>query len=97
LTREREQLSSDRASSLDVRDDLVEVDADWMTFVHLQESELAVPPDRGQEVIEVVGDTGGELANGLEPLALRELGIHRVLPGDVAYVEHRANIATFRG
>ena len=56
--------------------------------------ELAVPVDRGQEVVEVVGHAAGELADGLHLLGLvklvvflGELQLHRMPVGDVVSVQ----------
>ena len=54
------------------------------------EEQVGEADDRGQHVVEVVGDAAGELADRLHLLALRELLLERALLGDVEGVDdHR--------
>ncbi len=48
-----------------------------------QEELVGPQADGGQQVVEIVGDAAGELADGLHLVALGELELHRLLVGDV--------------
>jgi len=54
------------------------------------QEELGVTHDDGQQIVEIVRNATGELPDGLHFLRLRELGLERLLLGDVDKIEERA-------
>ena len=76
---EREQLPGQRGGAIRRETDLVEMPGlDAPRRQHLRE-QLAVALDRRQQVVEVVGDAAGELADGLHLLRLAVLLLEGVL------------------
>ena len=61
---------------------LVEITGDCFV-VHRLARELGERQDHSEDVVEVVGEPGGQPAQHLQPLALRERGLRRPLAGDV--------------
>ena len=58
-----------------------------------QQQEIAEADHRGQQVVEIVRDAAGELADRLHLLRLRELGLEVLLLGRVDEMQDQAAIA----
>ena len=69
---EGEQLAHERRRTLDGPEDLVQVGPGRRPGVELGRHELAVAAHDREEVVEVVGDAAGELADRLQPLRLQQ-------------------------
>ena len=81
---EREQLARERGGAVGGAADLLEVAAQQRVAVAgAGEREVGVAADRGEQVVEVVRDAAGELADGLHLLRLPELVLEPVPRGDV--------------
>ncbi len=83
LAREGEELADEGGGAVGVLADLHEVAVLLVGDVVAHEEQVAVAVDRGQEVVEVVGDAAGELADGLHLLGLDELGFQGLELGRV--------------
>ena len=83
LAREGEQLADQRGGAVGVLADLHQVAVLDVGDVVAHQQEVAVAVDRGQEVVEVVGDAAGELADRLHLLALDELRLEGLELGGV--------------
>ncbi len=70
---EREQLPRQHRGRLPGAVHLQDVGADRMVLAELLDHELAVPEDAGEQVVEVVRDAAGELADRFHLLRLAEL------------------------
>ena len=70
---EGEQLPGEPRGALPRLPDLLDVASDRVALPHLLQQEVAVAEDGGEQVVEVVGDPAGELADGLHLLGLAEL------------------------
>ena len=81
---EGEQLPHELGGPISCARDLLGVATEPVAGFEALEQELAVARDRGQQVIEVVGDAAGEPADGLQPLRLEQLGLERLALRDVA-------------
>ena len=83
LAREGEQLAHQRGGAVGVLADLHQVAVLDVGDVVAHQQEVAVAVDRGQQVVEVVGDAAGELADRLHLLALDELRLEGLELGGV--------------
>ena len=83
LAGEREQLAGQVRRALAGPADLRDVLADRVVRRELGEGHVAVAEDRRQQVVEVVGDASGELADALHLLGLAELLFELPALGDV--------------
>ncbi|HEY6579079.1 MAG TPA: hypothetical protein VIY09_07130, partial [Rhizomicrobium sp.] len=54
------------------------------------QQEFAIADDDGQQVVEIMRDAAGELANRLHFLRLSEFGLQRLLLGNVDEIQHEA-------
>ena len=59
-----------------------------------QQQQIAEADHRGQQVVEVVGDAAGQLADRLHLLALGELGLQALLLGQIDEVEDHSGTGT---
>ena len=83
LAGEGEQVADDATRPLRLLVDHPQVATVARSQLLLLEQELGEPRDRGEGVVELVRDAGHELADRGELLALDQLGLHRLLLGDV--------------
>ncbi len=83
LAREGEELADEGGGAVGVLADLHQVAVLLVGDVVAHQQQVAVAVDRGQEVVEVVGDAAGELADRLHLLALDELGLEGLELGGV--------------
>ena len=73
LAREGEELADQRRGAVGVLADLHQIAVLDVGDLVAHQEQVAVAVDRGQQVVEVVGDAAGELADRLHLLALDEL------------------------
>ena len=87
LAAEREQLLavSDAADSRRLAGSPASVGARRVPAGSASRQQVAVAEDGGQQVVEVVGDTAGQLADGFHLLRLQELGLDPAALGDVLH------------
>ncbi len=85
LSGEVEQVLDDAPRARRLLDQQVGVGAQVVGQGRVVADELAEAEDRGQRVVELVGDARHELAGGLHLLGLDELGLEAVLVGQVAH------------
>ena len=78
LAREGEQLAHEARRTVGVLVDLFEVRVIGMPRIALQQQQIAVPADRGQQVVEVMRDPARKLPDRLHLLALHELRLERL-------------------
>ena len=78
-----EQLPRQRRGPLGCFADLLDVAAFGITGRQLAQQELRVPENRCEEVVEVVGNTAGELPHRFHLLRLPELLFEMSLCGDI--------------
>ena len=90
LAREGEQLLDQRGRAVRVLLDLVEVGVFGVGLVAPQHQQVAMAGDRGQQVVEVVGDAARQLADRLHLLALDELFLERLHGAGVGQDGHDA-------
>ena len=85
LTAELEQLAGERGSLLGRGDDGLHVLEARIVLAQVCLEEVAGAADHAEDVVEVVGDTSGEAADGLHLLGLSELlvALAKLLFGDV--------------
>ena len=83
LAREGEELADQRRRPVGVLADLHQVAVLDVGDLVAHQEQVAVAVDRGQQVVEVVGDPAGELAHRLHLLALHELRLERLELGGV--------------
>ncbi len=81
--REREQLAHQPRRAVGVLLDLHDVLEGRIGRPMVGEQQIGIADDRGQHVVEIVGDAAGELADRLHLLALREVLLQRALLGGV--------------
>ena len=86
MTAEGEQLGRQRGSPIRGAHDLEDILAPGVIVVEAGDEELAVAADRGQEVVEVVGDAAGQPSDRFELLRVQELLPEPPLLGDVSIV-----------
>ena len=94
LAAEGEQLPRQQRGPVGGLADLVQVALERRAGRRLVERERRVAADRGQHVVEVVGDAAGEPADRLELLALAQLLLELALLGHVLrHADHVARLA----
>ena len=87
LAREGEQLAHEVGGAVGVLLDLHDVGEGLVARLVAQQQQVAEADHRRQQVVEVVGDAAGELADRLHLLRLRELGLQALLLGHVDEVQ----------
>ncbi len=92
LAREGQEVSHDAPRALRLLVDHPQVAAVLARELLLLEQELRQPRDRGERIVELVGDARHELAHGGELLALDELRLHVLLVGDVLHQDDDARL-----
>lgn len=70
--------------------DLHDVAKGRVAWSRAQEQQIAKSDYRGQQIVEIVRDTTGELADRLHLLRLRKLSFKIFLFGDVDQIKHEA-------
>ena len=91
---EREQLARQARRALRRIDDVPRRHFPRHRIVLALQQRQREPLDDGQDVVEVVSDAAGELADGLHLLRVAQLGLELALDGDVAAdAEQRGNLA----
>src|SRR6185503_10441981 len=88
LSTERQQLPRQAAASFACLLDLFDVGKDARLDIGPSEEQLAVTENGGQQIVEVVRDSAGQLADRLHLLRLEELSFQPLLFGDVARDAH---------
>ena len=83
LAAEREELARQQGRAVGRLPDLVQVRLQLRALRGMLECEGRVAADRGEHVVEVVGDAAGEPADRLELLALTQLLLEQLALGDV--------------
>ena len=83
LAAEGEQLAGQRSRSLSGPANFLQVLMQRVVVCHLRQCEFSRSVDDGEEIVEVVRDAAGELANRLHLLRLLELTFKRLPRGDV--------------
>ena len=81
--REREQLTHQTRRAIGVLADLHDVLERGIGRPVVDQQQIRIADDRGQNVVEVMRDAAGELADRLHLLALREILLQRLLLGGV--------------
>ena len=87
MAAEGEQLARERSGTIGGAHDLQCVRAPRIVVVEAGDEELAVTADRGQQIVEVVGDAAGEPSNRLELLRMQQLLLQQALIGHVSVVD----------
>jgi hypothetical protein len=90
LPRERQQLAHQIGGAVGVLFDLHDVGKGRVAWPRAQQQQIAKSDYRSQQIVEIVGDTTGKLADCLHLLRLRKLGFKIFLFGNVAQKEHKA-------
>ena len=83
LARERQQLTHELSGALGGCGDLLEALAERAVAFDVETSELDVPGDPGEDVVEVVGDAAGQPAEHLHLLRVQQLLLEQPFVGDV--------------
>ena len=78
LAREGQQVADQIGRAVGILADLIEIGIVGVTLVVAQHQQVAMAADRGQQVVEIMRDTTGQLADGLHLLALHELRFQRL-------------------
>ncbi len=84
LARKRQQLADQTGGAVGVLVDLHQIGIVLIALIVPQQQQVAMARDRGQQVVEIMGDTPGQLADCLHLLALDELRLQRFQLGHVA-------------
>ena len=93
---EGEQLTGESRRPVRGPVDLQHVEPALVLVVDRPQQQLRVSDDGRQEVVEVVGDAAGELADGLHLLGLAELLLEDLLLADVSHVDEEVERAARR-
>ncbi len=88
LPRERQQLAHQIGGAVGVLLDLHDVGKGRIAGPRAQQQQIAKSDHRGQQIVEIVRNTAGELADCLHLLRLRKLSFEIFLLGDVDQIEH---------
>ena len=86
---EGEELAGDGSRALGALDDLAQIVTNRIVGGQAVNRHRCVAVDRCEQIVEVVGDPPGELADGLQALALHDLGVDTPLARHVADIQHR--------
>ena len=90
LARERQQLAHQIGGAVGVLLDLHDVGKGRVARPRTQQQQVAKADHRGQQIVEIMRDPAGELADRLHLLRLHELSFETFLLGDVDQVQHQA-------
>ncbi len=97
LARESEQLAGQAGGAVRVGADLLDVVIVAVAGRVAHQHEVAIADDRGQDVVEVVGDAAGELADGLHLRGLGDLALEAILLAIVLEREQDGGVAEAAG
>ena len=89
LAREGQQLPHEIGGAVAVLLDLHDVGEGRVARPEPHQQQVAEPDHRGQQVVEIMRDAAGELADRLHLLRLRELHFEVLLLGDVDEMQHQ--------
>jgi hypothetical protein len=93
LAREGQQLAHQIGGAVGVLLDLHDVGEGRVAGLEAHQQQVAEADHRGQQIVEIVRDAAGQLADRLHLLRLGELDFEVLLLGDVDEMQHQAAVA----